>query len=500
MLSVALAERSNGVMKPDRRNVNQSSSMLRLERDEVISSMFCVDSRCSTRHPELSSFRTWGKIECTLYVNGQIMRKRQLTKQQLLACSMKQKSDKSLVFDFSRVHKDVFYQVLEGIEKYGVINIESLVLSLDLFYKSYKSEFPSLKPDHTRRTDIAVRHVEPQILTESAYRQIPKTTDLVVDTVCKILKETTSLNSLEFRSFLFNNEQLERLAEGLREATSLNSVKFSNVPLFDDGFEIISRSIRHPGLASITFATCGLSDKAISAVKSLLSYQVSVQKEAEWKASLELDGIVSTICLKKLDLSGNVFSFGLLSSIVDILADLPMTHLDLTDNQPMEDRSVNELRKLVPHLDIRVNDGLRATMKRKRRPPTEPVPVTGPASSPRTARSTMSTSLRKTVVEGKGGRRTLASKKRRARKKSRPLKLPSTDFLFSDQYFSSQMQSANPLPSENTSTSSSEGEEIELAPGVVVVGRRAQQFADFVAELCKVAEKRKPQKRHARKK
>lgn len=40
MLSAGLAERSDGVMKPDGRNVNQSNSMLRLERNELMSSMF----------------------------------------------------------------------------------------------------------------------------------------------------------------------------------------------------------------------------------------------------------------------------------------------------------------------------------------------------------------------------------------------------------------------------------------------------------------------------
>ena len=434
---------------------------------------------------------------CTL--TFKTMRKQELTKQQLLACSMKQKSDKSLVFDFSRVNKDMFYSVLEGIERYGIINIESLVFSLDLFYKSYKSEFPSLKPDHTRRTDLAVRHVEPQILTESAYRQIPHTTDMIVDTVCKILKETSSLNSIEFRSFLFTNEQLERLADGLREATTLNSVKFSNVPLFDDGFGIISRSIRHPGIRQIVFSTCGLSDKSIPAVKSLLSYQVSVQKEAEWKASLELDGVVSTICLKSLDLSGNIFSFGLLSSVADIIADLPMTKLDLTDNQPMEERRVSELRKTVPHLDIRVNDGMRVTRKRKRAPPPEPMPLVG---SPRTTKSLSSSrreiARKKTTSATKAGpvRRATKKKRRLSRRSKRP-KLPSTDFLFSDEYFSSQLQGNNPTL-ESGSTSSS-GEEIELAPGVIVVGRRAQQFADFVAELCKVAQQKKKTKKTSRK-
>lgn len=412
------------------------------------------------------------------------MRKKELTKQQLFSYSITQNDDKHLCFDFSRLDKKIFFPVLAGIEEFGLRNVESLTICLDLYYESCKREFPSLKPARGSKSNHSNRDIEPAILVESAFRQVPKVMNHIVSTVERIIRSTISLNTIEFKSIVFSDDQLEILSNAIMSNTTISTINFINVPVFDKGFQVLSRSFRRPGISEIKLQQCGLTDESIESVKSLLAYNVSVQRETEWYASLELDGAVSTICMKKLDLSGNLFTIALLSEISDSLADIPMTQLNLMENQPMSQRQVNAIRKTLPHINIKVNDGKSHHRKVVKKPKNDrPLDSTYIESIIRKNVSVKS-GIPKTPKSSSGYSASLVFRQEKPKKKKKRAPKKKTDlpsFRFSDEVRVS-------TSGDTEGSGMIETEEVELAPGVVAVGKRAHDFAQFVQQLCNVAE------------
>ena len=367
-------------------------------------------------------------------------------------------SRKDMFFDFSRINKKYFDSIISAIRKYGIKHLTTLGFSLDLYYEAFKSEFPSLRPTEGKQARKVVRsakpHVEPSILIESAFRKIPNSVDLLIDLLEYVLIHTTSLKSLTFRSYQLKKPQLERLSHAIENNTTLSSLTFDNVTLFDEGFFIMSRALHRPGFVDIHFRNCGLTDMSIDPLKHILSYNVSLQREEEWKASLEIGGVVDIICLKTLDIQFNLFSVRMLIEITDILADLPLTLLDIRNNQPIDDRIVMNIRKTVPHVAIKVNSGTRKKKINKAKKP------------------------QKKVVK----------------KEEEYSEEPRTKDYFMPRF--------NFAKSPSDESISSKSEEIMLTKGVTVVGKRANEFSQYVQELCNFTEEilraKRPTRRNKR--
>lgn len=376
-----------------------------------------------------------------------------LSQLQLQSFALSDSKLKDIVYDFSRINNKFFYQIIEGIKKYGLQHLTSLSFSLDMYYQSYKSEFPTVRPEKAR---VVIRSskpkMEPTVLAESCYRKISKTVENLLEALEYVLKNTTSLESLTFRSFLLTKQQIEKLGEVLEHNSTVKKLKFDNVTLFDEGFSIVIRSLHHQGLKSFYCTNCGLTDNSIPDVKSFLLFHVSLQREAEWRASLELDGIVSTICLTTLDLQHNLFSVRFLMDVADVLADMPLTLLDIRYNQLMDDRIVFNIRKSIPHVAIRINEAKAVSSHKKRR------------------------------------RSSIHSKK--THDDSDEENIPG-----SEQYVNNNEDRVIQMPMFNfskaasvSSFDSNKSEEIKLAKGVTVVGKRASEFSQYIQDLCDFAE------------
>lgn len=376
-----------------------------------------------------------------------------LTQIQMQSFALSDSALKDQVYDFSRINSNFFQPILTAIKKYGIQHLTSLSFSLDMYYQSYKSEFPTVRPDIAR---VVIRSskpkMEPTVLSESCYRKLPKAVDNLLQALEYVLKNTTSLETLTFRSFLLTKEQIEKLAEILEHNSTIKKLKFDNVSLFDEGFSVVLRSLHHQGLKYFYCTNCGLTDYSIADVKSFLLFHVSLQREAEWKASLELDGIVSTICLTTLDLQHNLFSVRFLMEIADVLADMPLTLLDIRFNQPMDDRIVFNIRKSIPHVAIRINESkvTKKSSKKKRR---------------------SSIQSKKDIDD-----------------------IDEENILGSEQYLNNdnnviQMPMFNFSKAASVSSfNSNKSEEIRLAKGVTVVGKRASEFSQYIQDLCDFAE------------
>lgn len=361
---------------------------------------------------------------------------------------------KDLVYDFSRINNKFFPPIIAAIKQYGIQHLSSLSFSLDMYYQSYKSEFPTVRPDKAR---VVIRSskpkMEPTVLAESCYRKLPKAIDSLLLALEYVLKNTSTLETLTFRSFLLTKPQIEKLSQILEQNSTIKKLRFDNVTLFDEGFSVVIRSLHHQGLKSFHCTNCGLTDNSIPDVKSFLLFHVSLQREAEWRASLELDGIVSTICLTTLDLQHNLFSVRCLMEIADVLADMPLTLLDIRYNQPMDDRIVFNIRKSIPHVAIRIND---ATLKRKTQ-----------KKKRRNSHININDNDYNNEDENIRGSEQVASAE------DNVFQMPMFNFLAAP--------SANSLGSSRT-------EEIKLARGVTVVGKRASEFSQYIQDLCNFAE------------
>lgn len=375
-----------------------------------------------------------------------------LSQMQLQGFALSDSKLKDLVYDFSRINNKFFSPIITAIKKYGLQHLTSLSFSLDMYYQSYKSEFPTVRPDKAR---VVIRSskpkMEPTILAESCYRKISKTVEILLDALEYVLKNTTSLETLTFRSFLLTKQQIEKLGEILEQNSTIKKLKFDNVTLFDEGFSIVIRSLHHQGLKSFYCTNCGLTDYSIADVKSFLLFHVSLQREAEWRASLELDGIVSTICLTTLDLQHNLFSVRFLMEIADVLADMPLTLLDIRYNQLMDDRIVFNIRKSIPHVAIRINETkLNRITKKKRR-----------------------NSIHSKKVKDESDEENILESEQFVKNEDSVIQMPMFNFL---------------KAASVSSFDSNKSEEIKLAKGVTVVGKRASEFSQYIQDLCNFAE------------
>jgi hypothetical protein len=176
----------------------------------------------------------------------------------------------------------------------------------------------------------------------------------------------------------------------------------------------------------------------------LLSFHSSIQRGAEWQASLAVGGQVSTICLSSIDLRGNRLTGRLLTEIVDTLADLPITKLDLRENEPMSAALVRKVRLAVPHVSIKAKTGVAS----KRRPH----------------------KTKKAVKTEKQG----SEPAREMKVEQQTLNVSKVD--------KTRNQKSHG-PSQKTS-----GPRVVLTPKCYLVGNRAVEFVNFVSELCNVAD------------
>ncbi|OHT06889.1 hypothetical protein TRFO_24993 [Tritrichomonas foetus] len=369
------------------------------------------------------------------------IKQKELTKLELQSYANGGKTRSEAIYDFSRIHRKEYSMILTALKKYGIKHLTKLGFSLDLYYESYKSEFPSLRQQEGTKVIRSVKpRVEPSILSESAYRKIPNAVDLLLDALDYILANSITMESLTFRSFQLTKAQIERLSNSIEKNSSLTSLTFDNVTLFDEGFSILVRRLHRPGLKALHFKNCGLTDASIDFIKSILHYHVSLQREAEWKASLEIDGIVDTICLTTLDVQYNLFSVRLLMEIADILADMPLTLLDIRNNQPMDEQIASNIRKNIPHVCIKTK-----------------------AKSLHRRRKMKNTTKRKSATFSNDD----------LEESTHELIMPQFQF--------------NRPPSAG-STGTAKSEEILLTKGVTVIGKRANEFSQYIQDLCSFAD------------
>jgi hypothetical protein len=349
-----------------------------------------------------------------------------------IAAKYKAGVEGNYAFDFSRVSGNDFELVLKVLVKSGKTQIRSLTFSLDMYSKMKKSDYPMAKFSKNQNSKMKL---SAEILQNSAFKKNPNTMHSLLLSLSHILPKTEFLTSLNLKALLLKSEQLEELSLLLKKCTTLQVLTLESIPIYDINFPPIAAAVKKQGLVEFHCVGCGLSDKSTADIKSILNFHLSIQREADWQASLELDGFSQSICLKVLDLRRNNFTQAILSELDDILRDIPLTELDLSNNYPIDERFFMRAQKNLPHLNIKV-DALIPTQRPK-------TPARTPSITSRPPHST-------------------------------PAPLPEGS-----------------IPQEYLNDEEDDGKDelVTLGPGVKIIGPRAREFANYIQTLGDLLEK-----------
>lgn len=270
-----------------------------------------------------------------------------LSKQELISHSLSH-SDSNLVFDFSRVPHKQSDKVLATLIHESKTAIRALTFCLDSYYEFYEMNL-SFKPNF--RTLQTAKH-EPPTLANSAFRRDKTAIQSIVIALKYILSRAQNLEHLGFRNIPFDSRQLISIGKSLEKCISLRSLSFDNVPLYDDGFTVIAKSIRKIKLVRLECRNCNLTDSSSAPIKMLLNYYSTGTRRSRKATKVEFTDNES---FQVFDLRYNSFSYRLLLEIGDVLSIVPLKVLDIRYNQLIDSKIATNMKSAIHGLDVRVN-------------------------------------------------------------------------------------------------------------------------------------------------
>lgn len=253
-------------------------------------------------------------------------------------------NDGSYVFDFSRIPNENGDQILATLVQMAKKDLKSLTLCLDFYYQIYEmnSSFKSvIIPGQTFAN-------EPEMLANSVYRKDKSALQAIIIALKYILSRSKNLEVLKLRNIPFSSNQILQISKTFEKCTSLRSLTFDNIPLFDDGFALISRAIRKVKLTQFKCQKCSLTDSSTSSIKMLLNCYSTGNRKVKAKG-------LSNQSLQVLDLQYNSFSYRLLLDIGDVLSIIPLKILDIRFNQMIDPKIAKNMKTTIHGLDIRIN-------------------------------------------------------------------------------------------------------------------------------------------------
>lgn len=389
-------------------------------------------------------------------------------------------------FDFSRIPSKDFEIVLASIVKYAKNDITKLSFTLDTFYETSSQVQPNMP---AKRGKPAPR--EPVTLTNSAFRRSSNFNKSLLLCLSHVLPKSESITHLTFRSLVFGPTELQQLGVLVGKCQNLKEFTIQNVALYDSGIPSFILSLKRKSMYGVHFINCGLSDECLPTLKNLLSYNLSIQKEAEWQASLELDGVAPNLCMSVLDLRNNNFTYHLFMEFNDVLCDLPLHCLDIRGNKPLEPKLIQNERKMLSHIEILTNSDNEGNLPKSSKK--------GGAYSRRASSVPGKTSSKKSRSNTKEAPSIEMNPPRHLRNVGSIYSIIDTNINRTDESQRSSNGKDNitlssPVPFKFDDTSQNvemddDVEEVMIAPDLKVIGKRAKEFAEYVKTLCSLLEK-----------
>lgn len=272
-------------------------------------------------------------------------------------------TDKTVDFDLSRISFDQINPLISTLEYRGINELTSISLNFNLLKRTKARDNSRMQSKSETRTSKS-RITQPYALEMSAVGRRKNLTQDISCTLFKIISESNSLLKLNLRSIPFAQQDYSVIFNAFQRAHSLRSLHLYDLQLGDEGFEVLCRCLKCELINDLQCRKCRLTDLSAKSLKSLISYHVSLQSEIQWRESLGSKGSAPLICLTKIDLRDNEFSYILIKTIHDDILDLPLSVLDLRGNIGITDTVICHLQEEIPYAEIKT--GVTPPVKKKK--------------------------------------------------------------------------------------------------------------------------------------
>ena len=258
-------------------------------------------------------------------------------------------SDNIFKFDLSRISMESFDSLMRSLPNFASTNLAGIGFTNDLLVSTKRR----IEEKHKENPRNPIQSQLPFSIENSASTRKPDYQKVLSNAVAQCLKNTKTITFLKFRFLNFKPTELDVLASAIYSCVPLRVLKFCDVPMGDSGFSRLCRSLRRKGVIEIQFRKCGLTDECAKDLRSLLSFQVFIRSENEWKDRV-LGVPTSEVSLQMLDLRDNDFTFKFIDEVQDSLLDLPLSKLDLRGNLGLTELIIKDLVQMVPKIHILV--------------------------------------------------------------------------------------------------------------------------------------------------
>jgi hypothetical protein len=333
-----------------------------------------------------------------------------------------------LKVDLSRVSGAQFDTLMKTLMIRGREDLSGIGLNLDLYNKTKEDGQVLEKSNRETRTSKTRSARGSFTLAHSAVTHRKNLSSDIASMLSKTLCYSESLSFLAFRSIDFNANDFRSLSDSISPSSSLRTLHLCNVPLGDGAFGDLCRALKKSSVFELRCRMCRLTDACAESLRSLISHHVSLQGEVHWQNSLARSAGCPIVCLQCLDLRDNFLTSKTICAIGDALLDLPLKLFDLRGNLEISASVVVNLAREMADTTIR----------------------TGPS---------------KRIKQSKVTRKPYKSK---------------------------IGERANGAETKMAAGSEAKGNEvIELEPGLSVVGPRARELVEYLAQLDRILQKGK---------
>jgi hypothetical protein len=331
--------------------------------------------------------------------------------------------------DLSRMGSATFDSLMKTLLVRGRHGLTGIGLNLDLYAKT-KEENQRAEDSKLETRTSKTRSARGSFsLGQSALARRKGLSTDIAGMIFKTLSQSDSVEFLGLRSIDFLSNDFQIIADSVSRSVSLRTLHFCNLPLGDANFAGICRALKKPSVVELRCRKCGLTDNSAESLHSLISCHVSVQGELQWHNSLSGRVPSPMVCLQCLDLRDNDFTSVTICAIGDSLLDLPLKLLDLRGNAGITGSVVASLAREMSSTTIR----------------------TGPSQP---------------IKHGKRAKKPYASKIGQAARSNENRIVPKDD-------------------RKRTAIADCANREdvVEIEPGLTIVGSRARELAEYLAQL-----------------
>jgi hypothetical protein len=223
-----------------------------------------------------------------------------------------------ITVDFSSISIDDLVKLKELLFRFAVADIQRITFNLQLFDSPHEPA-KAIPPDAFAR------------FGSSVFVQLPSFPQEVGAVIARMLSRTKGLRRVAIESIELPLTEIGLICQAIASARCLREVSFENVPLFDEGFELLASALFHGNAHRLEVTRCRLTDAIAGSVIRLIRKHTAIQTHA-WEMQRRGRKARKLVSLVHYDFRGNRLSQNFLQAITDSVRDSPIQMFDLRDN------------------------------------------------------------------------------------------------------------------------------------------------------------------------